>query len=224
MMTGEFDRDAGDRITPRNAVIRTATITVSTLTLNSKQLTLSVFRQLIEEPIFDWRELALRGIGWGHVRYLIDWAPSQAIHLVWQRGDVLRRCVVKRNPPPAPSAEIRASLTQRPYQPWGERNPMVSRELRDCGDTWRGCRPSCPETLEPPPPERQPPREQLAAYCAWAKADDQRWANFKDEIERHENEARQQWPLVFARIDRACGAYRELVAPLFELPQLFIAV
>jgi len=28
-------------------------------------VTLAVFRQLIEEPIFDWDELGLRGVGWG---------------------------------------------------------------------------------------------------------------------------------------------------------------
>jgi len=47
---------------------------------------------------------------------------------------------------------------------------------------------------------------------------------FEREVERHEAEACRQWPLLFAEIDKACDAYEELVAPLFDLPQLFIAV
>ena len=39
------------RLTARNAAISTATIEIGTLTLDGKQPALSVFRQLIEEPI-----------------------------------------------------------------------------------------------------------------------------------------------------------------------------
>ena len=55
--------DIGRRLTARNAIVSTAMIQLATLTLDRKQVTLAVFRQLIEEQIFDWQTLALRGAG-----------------------------------------------------------------------------------------------------------------------------------------------------------------
>jgi hypothetical protein len=83
-------------LTAQNAVINTASVQIKTLTVAGKQVTLAVFRQLIEEHIFDWAIGGLRGVGWGHVRYLIDRPPEAAVNLVWQSGDQLRRCIVER--------------------------------------------------------------------------------------------------------------------------------
>jgi hypothetical protein len=82
-------------LTAQNAVINTASVQIKTLTVAGKQVTLAVFRQLIEEHIFDWATGRLRGVGWGHVRYLIDRPPEAATNLVWQSGDHLRRCIVE---------------------------------------------------------------------------------------------------------------------------------
>lgn len=87
-------------LTAENALVRTASVTVRSLTIEGRQVTLSVFRQLIEEDIVafsDWSTPAtLRGVGWGHVRYLLDAPVDQAINLVWQKGNELRRCIVQR--------------------------------------------------------------------------------------------------------------------------------
>jgi hypothetical protein len=83
-------------LTAENAQMHTAAVTIRTLTIEKRQVTLSVFRQLIEEDIFDWNTLALRGVGWGHVRHAIDEPPDTAINLVWQRGTELRRCITYR--------------------------------------------------------------------------------------------------------------------------------
>src|SRR5262245_25038320 len=89
-------------LTVHTATIRTATIEVKTLTLSGRQITLSVFRQLQEESILDSerRPTHLRGVGWGWVNYCpgpghCAWAEHGASshrHLVWQRGEELRRC------------------------------------------------------------------------------------------------------------------------------------
>lgn len=54
-----------------NAQIITATVSVKTITIERRQVTLSVFRQLQSEDIIDLEVFRLRGVGWGHVRYLI---------------------------------------------------------------------------------------------------------------------------------------------------------
>ena len=76
----------------QNAEITTATITIRSLTVDRRQVTLALFRQLQEEDIFDWSTMQLRGVGWGHVRYMIEASPEIAINLVWQKGTELRRC------------------------------------------------------------------------------------------------------------------------------------
>lgn len=48
---------------------RSAGITIRMLTLAGRRVTVSVFRQIEEEPIIDSRTLTLRGVPWGHVNY-----------------------------------------------------------------------------------------------------------------------------------------------------------
>ena len=59
-------------LTAQNAEILTASITIQSLTVEKRQVTLAVFRQLLVEDIIDWDKITLRGVGWGHVRYLIE--------------------------------------------------------------------------------------------------------------------------------------------------------
>ena len=71
-----------------------ATVEIQTLTISGKQVTLAVFRQLIEEPPLN-DQLEWNGTPWGTVNYhWKDCACSRGIksvHLVWQRGSELRR-------------------------------------------------------------------------------------------------------------------------------------
>jgi hypothetical protein len=81
------------RIDAHEATITTATVEIRCLTINGKQVTLAVFRQLMDE---EWDEVSPL---WGQVNYCpdkqcrnLDWAHT---HIVWQKGDQLRRAVVE---------------------------------------------------------------------------------------------------------------------------------
>ena len=87
----------------RNAQVSTATVEIKTLTVSGKQVTLTVFRQLIEAPLIV-DDGSLNGEAWGTVNYhwgkCDDDAPHW--HVVWQQGDELRRSQVSRTYEPPP--------------------------------------------------------------------------------------------------------------------------
>ncbi|QIY72060.1 hypothetical protein HEP84_25830 [Streptomyces sp. RLB1-33] len=99
-----------DRFTPQNVTVTTATIEVKTLTLGKRQITQSVFRQLVEEPLID-ESGAFCGQPWGYINHcpdkkvaaddlsgrMIDCATSiDHRHVIWQKDDELRRSRVTR--------------------------------------------------------------------------------------------------------------------------------
>lgn len=87
------------KIRAKEAVVKTATIAVRSLTLNSKQVTLSVFRQLIKEDLIDAETEQLRGVPWGTVNYFWGDCKDNHLHIVWQKGEELRRaCVYNQRP------------------------------------------------------------------------------------------------------------------------------
>ena len=87
------------QLTVQNASINTMAIEVKTLTIGARQVTQGIFRQLIEEPLIA-EDGALNGVPWGHV----TWHPDKCDgahahwHIVWQRGEDLRRARVDRYP------------------------------------------------------------------------------------------------------------------------------
>jgi hypothetical protein len=72
---------------------------IETIQRGPREITAAIFWQLVEEDIFDWQPMALRGVGWGWTNYPIEAHPQDAIHLVWQRGSVLRRCKIQSRRP-----------------------------------------------------------------------------------------------------------------------------
>ncbi|WP_326826444.1 hypothetical protein [Streptosporangium sp. NBC_01756] len=93
-------------LTTQNAQITTAIVAVETLTISGKQVTQSVFRQLLEERLIS-SSGELRGTPWGIVNYCPDpscktspreaaiYGPNPAhIHVVWQKDNELRRTTV----------------------------------------------------------------------------------------------------------------------------------
>lgn len=81
------------RLTVHNVEIQTATVEVRTLTISGKQVTLAVFRQLIEERLVSW-EGEFIGQPWGVVNYHPDKTCERFtghVHVVWQAGEELRR-------------------------------------------------------------------------------------------------------------------------------------
>jgi len=86
----------------KKAVLNTASISVNTLKLDGKQVTMGVFRQLQRERIikyWDGNKFSLNGTPWGRVNYFWDkcgYGRSEHIHIVWQLGNELRRdCIDK---------------------------------------------------------------------------------------------------------------------------------
>lgn len=88
------------KLAVRDAQVKTASVEVKSLTISGKQVTLAVFRQLEEEPLIG--ELGeFLGLPWGRVNYHPDKCGSNRdggdghIHVVWQKGEELRRAYVK---------------------------------------------------------------------------------------------------------------------------------
>jgi len=87
----------GRRITVHEAQVKTAQVTIKTLTIAGRQVTLAVFRQLQEEPLVDPNSVTLAGIPWGVVNYHPDKCADSGwshLHVVWQKGEELRRASV----------------------------------------------------------------------------------------------------------------------------------
>ncbi|MFD4592839.1 hypothetical protein [Streptomyces rubiginosohelvolus] len=87
------------QLTTQNATITTAAVEVKTLTISGKQVTLAVFRQLKEEPLIA-EDGTLNGEPWGSVNYhpAKCSAAAEHHHVVWQRGNELRRAYVDEDP------------------------------------------------------------------------------------------------------------------------------
>jgi hypothetical protein len=78
-----------------NAQIKTASVEIKTLSVSGRQVTLSVFRQIIEESIIHEDTMKLNGTPWGLVNYFVkEDNPQCKINIVWQKGKELRRCVI----------------------------------------------------------------------------------------------------------------------------------
>lgn len=81
-----------------NAQISTVKVEIKTLTISGKQVTLALFRQLIEEVLIE-EDGRLKGVAWGTVNYHPDKCGDDAPHwhVVWQSGDELRRSKVSES-------------------------------------------------------------------------------------------------------------------------------
>lgn len=84
-------------INVEQANIKTVGVQIKALTVGSKQVTLSLFRQIMEENLIDHINLKLNGTPWGQVNYFWKTENEQhKIHVLWQKGAELRRCVLLR--------------------------------------------------------------------------------------------------------------------------------
>lgn len=80
---------AGRTILAREAIVKTAMVQIKALTIEGKQITLAVFRQLQDEEIIDPKTGQLCGVPWGLVNY--KWTHHDHPHVIWQKGVELRR-------------------------------------------------------------------------------------------------------------------------------------
>ncbi len=96
-------------ISVHEASIKTATVEVKALTISGKQVTLSVFRQLKNEPILNEDTAELYGDPWGTVNYFFGYCKPDHLHVVWQKGSELRRACVFPDPACIGSPYVHAS-------------------------------------------------------------------------------------------------------------------
>ena len=126
------------------ASIESATVTINTLTISGKQVTLDVLRQLQDAVLIN-HDGSLAGPPWGMVNYHQKSCDKLAmhVHVVWQLGDQLRQDTVQ---PPrwAPywsdvcDAWVFAAGTVEPHRvTWGDdpvppppQNPVRPRQFR----------------------------------------------------------------------------------------------
>jgi hypothetical protein len=83
-----------DAVQVGDAGVRTVSVTIHAVQIGRKQMTQSVFRQLINEPIWDVEARKARGEPWGHINYFWQGCGMEGnghLHLVWQKGNELRR-------------------------------------------------------------------------------------------------------------------------------------
>jgi hypothetical protein len=78
-------------ISTREATIKTVGVAIRSLTVSSKQVTMGLFRQLELEPLVDAATGALNGVPWGRVNYFWGDCRNDHLHVVWQKGEELRR-------------------------------------------------------------------------------------------------------------------------------------
>jgi hypothetical protein len=111
---GKGKNTNGQDIDVKHALVHTAEVGVKVLTINKKQVTMGVFRQIREKSIFsdEWQgeergvvRPAMLGIPWGTVDYTWSKSPKWCKrYLVWQEGEYLRRM-------PLPSSDEAAGYT-----------------------------------------------------------------------------------------------------------------
>lgn len=86
-----MDTEAGTSpITINEAKLKTFSVQVKALTINDKQMTLAVFRQLDAEDVID-ESGKLKGLPWGRVNYAPSDCDREHKHIVWQKNELLRR-------------------------------------------------------------------------------------------------------------------------------------
>src|SRR5262245_11222553 len=104
----------GRRITTHEATVKTAAVEVKSLTISGKQVTLAVFRQLLNEDLIDERTGDLSGVPECTVNYFWgDCHEGAHLHVVWQKGTELRRSCVPPTPESAYWTHTIAALQQQ---------------------------------------------------------------------------------------------------------------
>ena len=212
----------GKVLTAHNAEITTASISIKSLTIERKQVTLALFRQIQEEHIIDWKSVSLRGVGWGHVRYLIDEPPGKAINLLWQKGSELRRCIVMRDAP-----QIRKSCIIDI-----EDSKRIERITTDNGETiimydsyhpgyikWNNIEWMIDEYehIGSLVLDEKPSFLQVEKHNVWVKTSMIKINEYHKKCKKNYNKLKEE--IITKR-----HKYEELTTALFDLPQLFIAV
>src|SRR5262245_6440839 len=84
-------------ISIHDAKLKTVSVGIKAMTISDRQVTLAVFRQLFDEELISY-DGRLNGTPWGIVNYHPDKCEGSFHHwhIVWQKGDELRRARVNK--------------------------------------------------------------------------------------------------------------------------------
>jgi hypothetical protein len=96
----------------RQMAVTTAAMTVDSLKIEGRQVTIGVYRQFLESPLVEGPRWAFRGEPVGYVNWHTAKCPQQDhLHVVWKLNGRPRRCDVARPPrkPITPISERAAS-------------------------------------------------------------------------------------------------------------------
>jgi hypothetical protein len=85
----------GRIINIHDAKVKTMSVGIKAMTINDRQVTLAVFRQLLDVDLIS-DDGTLNGIPWGIINYHPDKCADHSphLHIVWQDGEELRRATV----------------------------------------------------------------------------------------------------------------------------------
>ena len=228
-------------INAETAAIQTASVEIKSLMVSGKQMTLAVFRQMIDEDIIDRVNLKLNGSPWGHVRYLIDCDVDTGLHVIWQKGGELRRCIVLKTPTFLHKPLIFNEHDIKQNASWDKLgnhlNLSTWQSDRKLTITWNNIRSSNTEL---------PCSGNKESYLRPAKPRDpdfdrkmEIWKKEQNDYEILEQEQNKKKDLLIAKyvndckddvteankfIQKKLDDYDSLVLPFWTLPQLFIAV
>jgi len=107
-----MSKSVNQKVTVDEASLTVVGVSLKVVQIGKKQMTLSVFRQLLNEPVWDPISMHPQGSVWGRVNYFWDgcgckhfagignnWIDHKRygvdIHIIWQLGSELRRsCLV----------------------------------------------------------------------------------------------------------------------------------
>ena len=103
----------GAVLTAQEVTVQTAQVEISVIRVGKRQVTQAMFRQIPYKSLIDFDTLTLRGTPWGHVRYFwegchpgLGGRGEDALHVLWQDGDELRRALVYAEPYIARQADL----------------------------------------------------------------------------------------------------------------------
>ena len=141
------EQPTNPKFTIKNVQVSTAKVEIQRLSLGDKEITIAVFRQFIEEPLVA-ADGSLNGIPWGIVNYHPDKCSNDPRHwhIVWQKGDELRRSqvTVTYEPEPLFWSETLAPLHAASVYQWLATGELPGRDsifdlfgLDDSSECWQ---------------------------------------------------------------------------------------
>lgn len=217
-------------INVENAQIRTAAVEIKTLTVSGRQVTLSLFRQILEESILDEINFKLNGTPWGLVNYFHkECHESFKINVIWQKGNELRRCAIfKRAKDDEARTDIYYRISGHLYTVVRKLEDAESSDYRINDTQINTCEDMQPlirrqvsikEDIEHAKKYNSNPTDRVNSLSLILKKVEDRMETVQLMIEGLQKEK--------TRFTNAlvhyCDEYNKLVEPLLSLPHLFIA-